>query len=669
MRNFTIIIAILFAFNGYTQSWTQLNSLTSAELSAVCVIDNSNVFAGGKSYALYKSVDGGDNWAQITNTILSSIYDIDFIDSNLGYVAGESAYGEVMKTTDGGDSWTALNLNDDYPIIKVQFLNDQDGYFLSHDGTFYKTTDGGNTFSQTSLPFDDTLFCDMHFFNVDTGIVLDTNIIYQTFDAGSTWNTIHINNVASFYCFNFVDSVGYLLGYDFAASDVYLQTSTDYGTTWSTLPMPNIDQWSNSIYFHNAQFGHIIRWNKIYDTFDGGLTWSEVPLPSYAISAIDFHDCLGFVVGSNGSIGRTTSCGLSDFLDAGADIHKICNEPVQLVPTVTFSGMNPLSYIWTPFNGLSDSTIMYPIANPDITTTYTVTASDGFVSSTDSVTVFVDPLPDQEICMVTVDTVYGKNMIVWEKQSLPIESYYIWKETVIAGTYNLIDVVPYNSESVYIDMVSEPAVKSEKYKLSAVDSCGFFTEKGEYHKPIHLNVSEAVPTGYALTWEHYEGFDFGTYVIYRGHDLSSMDSIEAISYSPGTFTYTDLNNQTNDRFYMIAAIKPESCVSSGSNKTSIDYDRSISNIVDIASLAISEDEFPDDITIWPNPFSDKLHLSFDQSSSRIVKIIDLTGRVMLYKKVDSKDYCISTTSLPSGTYILQTITKNRTEVQRIIKQF
>ncbi|MFH2144269.1 MAG: hypothetical protein ABIJ97_17715, partial [Bacteroidota bacterium] len=149
--------------------------------------------------------------------------------------------------------------------------------------------------------------------------------------------------------------------------------------------------------------------------------------------------------------------------------------------------------------------------------------ADDLISTTKTCTyesyynVYVDSTGEmQNICMVTVDPASQKNTVIWEKTDPNIDNYYIYKETIVAGVYNLIGVVPTDSAGIYIDDSSNPGQQSDKYKLSAIDRCGNVSDLGNYHKTIHLNVSPALPQGYALTWQHYEGFLFDTYVIYRG---------------------------------------------------------------------------------------------------------------------------------------------------------
>ena len=60
-----------------------------------------------------------------------------------------------------------------------------------------------------------------------------------------------------------------------------------------------------------------------------------------------------------------------------------------------FTDVSKVTYAWTPETGLSDPKIPNPLANPAITTTYTVTATDGTCTPvpTAKVIVTVNPLP------------------------------------------------------------------------------------------------------------------------------------------------------------------------------------------------------------------------------------------------------------------------------------
>ncbi|MGP8214918.1 MAG: gliding motility-associated C-terminal domain-containing protein [Bacteroidia bacterium] len=64
--------------------------------------------------------------------------------------------------------------------------------------------------------------------------------------------------------------------------------------------------------------------------------------------------------------------------------------------TLAASGAN--SYFWSPSTGLSSTNISNPVANPSITTTYTVIGTSSGCSDTDNITVNVNPVPNVTTC-------------------------------------------------------------------------------------------------------------------------------------------------------------------------------------------------------------------------------------------------------------------------------
>uniref|UniRef100_UPI00232FEA3B gliding motility-associated C-terminal domain-containing protein n=1 Tax=Aquimarina algiphila TaxID=2047982 RepID=UPI00232FEA3B len=80
-------------------------------------------------------------------------------------------------------------------------------------------------------------------------------------------------------------------------------------------------------------------------------------------------------------------------IEAGEDQEIVEGQEIQLNAMVS----NPGTLIWSPSEGLNNSSIVNPIANPTETTTYTLlfTGSDGCTAE-DMVTVFVTPLEEDE---------------------------------------------------------------------------------------------------------------------------------------------------------------------------------------------------------------------------------------------------------------------------------
>jgi len=106
---------------------------------------------------------------------------------------------------------------------------------------------------------------------------------------------------------------------------------------------------------------------------------------------------------ATGSLSNTHIVCFVDTLQAEAGDDTISCGPVQLNGTVT--GLQPLTYSWFPSAGLSNPNILNPVANPDSTTTYTLSVTDacGLVATDDMIlTVYPQIIssagPDLSIC-------------------------------------------------------------------------------------------------------------------------------------------------------------------------------------------------------------------------------------------------------------------------------
>ncbi len=101
--------------------------------------------------------------------------------------------------------------------------------------------------------------------------------------------------------------------------------------------------------------------------------------------------------------GNSTSCSFDVIItnnplitceiDAGEDEQIIEGREVQLNATASTQG----NFIWSPSTGLSDTSIVNPIANPTETTTYSVVfTGDNGCTAEDLITVFVTPIDEDE---------------------------------------------------------------------------------------------------------------------------------------------------------------------------------------------------------------------------------------------------------------------------------
>lgn len=285
---------------------------------------------------------------------------------------------------------------------------------------------------------------------------------------------------------------------------------------------------------------------------------TNVAANAYYIVVIDANGCSETdVVGINEDSAPMT--------DVDTIIGVTCAGDDGLVNLNVSGGSTPYSFLWS--NGETTQNITgLTVGN------YEVTISD--MSSCNSYAGAVVGnriIPSDPICLVTVDSILGTNLIVWEKQvNLGIAKYNIYRESSVPGTYQLIGSELFNNESYFVDSIANPAVKAWRYKIAMEDSCGVETELSDHHKTVHLTMNLGVAQDVNLIWDHYEGFAFDKYYINRYTDTQGWELIDSVANNSTSFT--DVTPPlANSIYYAIEVKKEGGCISTykaSSHKTS-----------------------------------------------------------------------------------------------------
>ena len=120
-----------------------------------------------KRYLVYSN-DMGNNWNTVEIENKSSIQNIHFVNSNVGFmlkfedVAMGIAFGKISKTTDGGNKWNDifLGVGNENKIFKrssqIKFINENIGFLTmpsvgGESSDLYITKDGGNSFNELEI--------------------------------------------------------------------------------------------------------------------------------------------------------------------------------------------------------------------------------------------------------------------------------------------------------------------------------------------------------------------------------------------------------------------------------------------------------------------------------------------------------------------------------------
>lgn len=98
----TMRAVVLHSMDG-GMSWQQQTLPSGARfLRSICFVDADNGWACGRNGTIIHTTNGGRDWVAQYSGVDTTLFDIEFIDTQRGMVAGNSV---VLYTTDGGATW------------------------------------------------------------------------------------------------------------------------------------------------------------------------------------------------------------------------------------------------------------------------------------------------------------------------------------------------------------------------------------------------------------------------------------------------------------------------------------------------------------------------------------------------------------------------------------
>ena len=331
---------------------------------------------------------------------------------------------------------------------------------------------------------------------------------------------------------------------------------------------------------------------------------------------------------------------------------QVCNNTtISLNPTVS-GGLPPYTYQWYSWGGsLSCATC----ANPTNTVTNTtdsvmlvVKDSRGLVTT--SVVAYTAPAAiTQDICIVSVDSATGKNIVIWNNPNLAgIDSFIIFKETTTLNVFAEAGAVAGGDFSTFIDMSSNPLAHADRYTIAVRDTCGSAEAQSAAHQTIHLSISPGVGSTWNLNWNAYEGFSYNTYYIYRnsGSGFELIDSISSSSTS-----YTDLTPPVGTVFYQVRIINTAGC----SPSRGAGYAESRSNVISTNGSTGIIQVTTGELSAY-SYFSEGrnyVHVSFDQPSGYALKLYDISGQEVMNISNTSTNVVAAPGNLSTGVYLLE----------------
>jgi hypothetical protein len=292
-----------------------------------------------------------------------------------------------------------------------------------------------------------------------------------------------------------------------------------------------------------------------------------------------------------------------------------------------------------------------------------VQANDNTCSVSDTINI-IPGITDSmyaDICMLTIDSSNSHNLVTWEKNpNMGIVKYKIHKQSTLTSLYEMIHEQSFSSLSEFIDTSSNPNQEIARYKILAVDSCGYESIISANHTTVLLS-SNLGANSVNLSWNPYEGFSYSNFEIWRSINGGISYNLLA-TVANNTYAYID-NNAPQQAYYQVRISNGSGCTTSKSS-----YNQVKSNIVDQAgnSVGFSEIAKNNIFSLFPNPTNDFFYIKSNQNQvGNTFEIVDNFGRIVLQGKITSDNMLYDANKLSSGIYNIKVQGEKTTTVKLV----
>ncbi len=274
-------------------------------------LNSQTGFIMGDNGTLFRTSDGGLNWAVIQSGTTKTLWNSFFINQQMGWIAGGSYTGTsiIIKTTDGGLSWNPQYAGSNGWMTGMFFLNTQTGFGVGSGGTVVKTTNSGLNWGTLNIGAGITLFETIGFSDSLNGWISGwEGKLYKTTNGGNNWTSIVSGTSSNLYT-SFIQPSGTAW---FSGSNGILIRTSNAGINWSIIPTGATVEFFSLIFYANQGWLCGNGGSMLHST-DFGNTWTgQFVSTNVRLETVDFINAnTGWVVGGFGGtvIFKTTNAG------------------------------------------------------------------------------------------------------------------------------------------------------------------------------------------------------------------------------------------------------------------------------------------------------------------------------------------------------------------------
>ncbi len=290
------LLTLLFIFlSSFAHSqWTTYNLPSAGRYDDIFFINENTGWTCNALGSIYKTNDAGLNW-NLQTTLPDYIRCIEFATPLIGFAGGLT--NNLFKTIDGGVSWTNItNLINPIPAgicgLAIPKPNVIYGVGIYASPAFLvKSVDTGKTWIYKDMSAFASALVDVNFVSADTGFVTGVSnpasgggVILYTTDGGLNWVVKHKTLISEEWIWKIQspDKKNYfasIQSQEFSADNVRMLKSTDRGLTWTTIIVSKSYSYIQSVGFLDSLTGWIgggIGKNVLFQTIDGGTNWLDI---------------------------------------------------------------------------------------------------------------------------------------------------------------------------------------------------------------------------------------------------------------------------------------------------------------------------------------------------------------------------------------------------------
>ena len=263
---------------------------------------------------------------------------------------------------------------------------------------------------------------------------------------------------------------------------------------------------------------------------------------------------------------------------------------------------------------------------------------------------------EEKVCAVSVDTT-GSILVIWEKTAeVGTQSFNIYREND-AGAWEFIGNIPMNRLSVFEDWNANPAMRSQRYKLSCVDTCGNESGQSFYHNTLHLvSTYGDLADEVRLIWNKYDSVEYVEYIISSGPSPEELKEVARVPKDVQTYV---LRNVLDTIYFQVSIELPAECVPTADLKAGTGpYSHSLSNLDDNRKLLTNQRDHRSvmEVSAYPNPFTDRTRILFPNPARTVYRLVvyDINGKkVREIGQIRDSEVFLEREDLDSGFYLFE----------------